>query len=208
MYALSIGYYSYADIVLTNNLIKKDIVIGDSFRGSFCAFDQNTDMVKIGDDCKGTVKTNNSSNATGCKKILIGDDFAGVINLNNDECIRSVEVGQKFCGRLDALYANLLQKIKFGKYYSGNADLSFSRIENLFTDYGACGAFVVNNCANLEFIQATVDNKLIIDSDSKISKTKINAYIIYYTFNNDKYSYKNIPFYKRVYRSIYSRLME
>ncbi len=208
MYAMSVGYYSYADIILTNNIIKKDVEIGDSFRGNLSALDQNTDNIKIGDDCKGSIKTNNTSQATGCKRIIIGDDFSGNINLNNDECIKTVEIGQKFCGNLEALYTDFLQKIRFGKYYSGNSDLSSSAIYSIYVDYGACGTITVNNCNNLEFIQTTVDNKLIIDTDRENSEVKINESIIHYTFKNGIFPNKTMPIYKKIYNNIYNRLIQ
>lgn len=208
MYAMSLGYYSYADIVLSNNIIKKDIEIGESFRGSLHAVDQNTDNLKIGDDCKGCIKTNNTSQSTGYKKISIGDNFAGSIYLNNDECIKNIEIGQKFCGKLEAMYSGFLQKIKFGKYYSGNSDLSYSSVHDIYVDYGACGTITVNNCVNLEFIQTTVDNKLIIDSDKENSKVKINENIICYNFKNTLYCSKNLPFYKKMYNNIYNRFIQ
>ena len=208
LYAMSVGYYSYADIVLTNNIIKKEITIGDSFRGNLHALDQNTDVIKIGDDCKGNIKTNNTSQTTGCKKIIIGDNFSGSINLNNDECIKTAEIGNKFCGSLEALYAEFFKRLKFGKYYSGNTNLTSSGIESIFIEYGACGTLTVNNCNNLEFIQTTVDNKLIIDSDREKSKIKINEHIVHYTFNNNIFSGKNIPLYKKIYNNIYNRLMQ
>lgn len=207
MYAMSLGYYSYADIVLTNNIIKRDISIGDSFRGNLYAMDQNTDIIKIGDDCKGNIKLSNTSQTTGSKKLIIGNDFSGNINMNNDESIRIVEVGRKFCGYLEAVYAKILQKIKFGKYYSGNTDLSLSDIENVFIEYGACGTLILNNCSKLEFVQATCDNKLIIDSNRKYCENKINDNIIQYSFSDYLFSYEDMPFYKKIYKTIQSRLM-
>ena len=208
MYAISVGYYSYADIILTNNIIKKEIAIGDSFRGNLHALDQNTDIIKIGDDCKGNIKTNNTSQTTGCKKLVIGDNFSGKINLNNDECIKTAEIGKKFCGNFEALYAEFFKRLKIGKYYSGNTNLSSSGIESIFIEYGACGTLTVTNCNNLEFIQTTVDNKLIIDSDREKSKVNINENIIHYSFNSPLFSDKNLPLYKKIYKNIYNRLIQ
>ena len=109
---------------------------------------------------------------------------------------------------MEALYTNFLQKIRFGKYYSGNSDLSSSGIYSIYVDYGACGTITVNNCSNLEFIQTTVDNKLIIDTDRENSKVKINESIIHYTFKNNIFSDKNIPIYKKIYNNIYNRLIQ
>ncbi len=208
LYAISVGYYSYADINLTNNIIKKDIVIGDSFRGNLYAIDQNTDMIKIGNDCKGNIKTNNSSQLTGYKKLFIGNDFGGQINLNNDECIKFIETGKNFCGHLEALYCQYLQKIKFDKYYGGNSDFSSSSIKNIFIDYGACGTLTLKNCSNLETIETYNENKLIIDSDQKSSKIKLNENMIYYYFNNFKNTYFNMPIYKKIYKIIQERFIQ
>ena len=208
MYALSIGYYSYADIVLNDNIIKKDITIGDSFRGNLYAFNQNVGIMAIGDDCKGNIKTNNSSPSTGCKKIVIGNDFSGNINMNNDECIKTAEIGRKFCGQLEALYARFLQKIKFGKYYSGNSDFSSSNIESIYIDYGACGTLTLNNCTNLEMIEASAENKLIIDTDRKKSEIKINDNIVRYSFTSPEICHINIPIYKKIYQKIYNSFMQ
>ena len=207
MYAVSLGYYSYADIVFTNNIIKKDIVIGDSFRGNLFVSDQNVDVIKIGNDCKGNVKNIGSSQYTGCKKVVIGDDFGGNLNFSNDECIKTVELGQKFCGKTEGCYARSLQKMKIGKYYSGNIDLTSSSIEKIYVDYGACGTLTVCNCPNLETIQTNKDNKLIIDSDRHKKGIKINENMVCYAFQMSSDCYPDMPFYKRVYKTIYNRLL-
>lgn len=201
LYAFGLGYYSYADLMLANNIIKKEIVIGDSFRGGFYATNQNVELMKVGDDCKGWVKLNNQSKDTGVQRLLIGDDFAGSINLSGDESIVSIETGRKNGGKIDASYAGVLDKVKIGKYFNGNIDLSGSAVQNITVAYGASGSVNLKDCHNLKLLQATVDNNLFIDGDMPVKSVKTLENTVYYNFESDPDQFETAPFYKKIFQN-------
>jgi len=207
MYALNIGYYSYADIVLTNNIIKKEIIVDDSFRGKLYASNQNVETIKIGSDCKGKIKINNHSSYIGIGKVIVGDDFAGNLNLVGDDSVISLEVGRKNKGNIDASFAENLHKLKIGKYYSGNTVLNNSSIENIVVAYGASGNIDIKNCKNLKLIEATIDNSLVVDADIPPCDIKTINGTIYYSYGHDYEMLSNVPLYKKIYRNIYNRFM-
>ena len=96
--------------------------------GNFYALNQNVDVFKVGDDCKGTVKVSDQGSETGVKKLIVGDDFFGVLNLSGDESIKVVEVGRKNGGRIDASLTPNLERMSVGKYFNGNVNLSSSAV--------------------------------------------------------------------------------
>ena len=207
LYAFGLGYYSYADLMLANNIIKKEIVIGDSFRGGFYATNQNVEQMKIGDDCKGWVKLNNQSKDTGIQRLTIGDDFSGSVNLSGDESIVSIETGRKNGGKIDASYAGSLERVKIGKYYNGNTDLSGSAVQNITVAYGASGSINLKDCHNLQLLQATVDNNLYLDGDLPVKHVRTFENMVYYSFGKEADNLADVPFYKKIYQSIHDRFM-
>lgn len=201
LYALNLGYYSYADIVLTNNIIKKEITVGDSFRGGIYATNQSVDVIKIGDDCKGWIKLVNQVKHLGTKKISVGDDFAGSLNLNGDESIASINFGRKNCGKTEASYTTNLQNIKVGKFYCGTIEVQHSSIKNINIAYGASGKINVEDCRELLFIQSTIDNNLVIEGQSSSYSINVVDGDIYYNFSNDLNIDNLLPFYKKIYHN-------
>lgn len=199
LYALGIGYYSYADIMLTNNIIKKEISIGDSFRGGLYAAEQSVEVIKIGDDCKGWIKLSGQSKNTGAKKISIGDDFSGTLNMSGDDSISSVEFGRKNTGKTEASFMGSLHAVKIGKFYSGTMDLKASAVQNISVAYGASGKLNIEECKNLAFIQATIDNHLVMEGEISITDTKTVDGNVYYNFGTDTNISNLMPFYKKIY---------
>lgn len=201
LYALGIGYYSYADIMLANNIIKKEISVGDSFRGGIYAANQSADIMKIGSDCKGWIKLTSQGRNTGIKKLAIDDDFAGTLNLSNDESLSSLEFGRKNSGKTEASYTTALQDVKIGKFFSGTMELNSSAIQNINVAYGASGKIDVADCRNLMFVQATIDNHLVLDGNLSIVDTKTTGGNIYYNFGSDINVNEFMPFYKKLYHN-------
>jgi len=200
IYALEVGYYSYADLMLSNNIVKKEIVVGDSFRGGLYINNQNVSAIKIGNDCKGWLKVNNQSPNIGVKKLIIGDDFGGTLNLSGDDSIEVVNVGNKNSGKIDASYSEL-KKVVVGKYFSGTIDLNGSVVESISIDYGAGGNLIVTNCKNLTFLQASKNNSLKIDSNGQITeKDSFDEWVFYDLEQNLVPGFK-MPFYKKLYHS-------
>jgi hypothetical protein len=207
LYALGVGYYSYAEIMLANNLIKKEISIGDSFRGGFYAINQNVDLMKIGDDCKGKLKIGSQGRNMGIKKIIIDDDFAGDLNLSGDETLQCLEIGRKYGGKIDVSHTTSLDKIKIGKFYNGNMNLTNSSIQNLSIEYGGSGSLNLNDCHDLKYVQATIDNNIFIDSNLSIHNIRTIENEVYYDYAIDAKYIQYMPFYKRIYQNIYNRFM-
>ena len=204
LYAFGLGYYSYADLILSNNIIKKGIEIGDSFRGNFYALNQNVDLFRVGDDCKGTVKVSAQGCETGVKKLVIGDDFSGVLNLSGDESLKVIEVGRKNGGRIDASLTPNLERMSIGKYFNGNVNLSSSAVQNISVAYGASGCFDLTETKRLGQVHATVDNHLIFNGISPVS-TEMTDEGVYYRFASFVTKVSDIPFYQKIYQTIQSR---
>ena len=204
LYALGIGYYSYADITLSNNIVKKEIVIGDSFRGGLYATNQNSDVIRFGDDFKGSAKISNFGVGVGIKKVIIGDDFAGNVNVSGDESIENIVVGRKNGGKLDASYSGNLKKITTGKFFGGTIIADNSSIENIEVAYGASGNIKIANCNNLKLLQATVDNNIVVDTDREPKNVNKFDETIFYEYVFDAKNMLNVPFYKRIYRDLYN----
>ena len=211
LYAFSLGYYSYADLVLSNNIVKKDIAIGDSFRGGIYATNQHAEAMHIGDDCKGWIKLNNQSKDSGLKKLVVGSDFAGNINLSGDESIEVLETGRKNSGKIDASYATALDKTKVGKFYSGQIDFSGSNIRHIQLEYGASGSIKLKDCQRLTLVQATLDNKLIMEGRKPAGEEQNFGGNIYYNFDYLFQTLEYEPIYKRLYhqtrKAIHDRFM-
>lgn len=207
LYALGIGYYSYAEIMLANNLIKKEIFLGDSFRGVFYAINQNVDLMKIGDDCKGWIKINSQGKDGGIKKLVVDDDFVGNLNLSGDETLQFLEIGRKNGGKIDVSHANSIDRIKIGKYYNGNINLENSSVKSISVGYGASGSLNLRDCHELKTVQATIDNNLFIDSNLSIQDIKTVESDVYYEFVKGNNEFQYLPFYKRIYHNIYDRFM-
>lgn len=205
LYSINIGYYSYADIMLSNNVIKKEIAIGDAFRGGFYAINQSTDLLKVGNDCKGWLKLNNQNAKSGIKQLTVGNDFSGNINLSGDNSIKNIVSGDKNTGKIIASYATALDRINIGKYFNGNLDLAVSAVNEIYIDYGASGRVAVKGCKNLKVLQASVDNDLYIDGDVKTVDAFSNENYINYYFEDIKFNWRRMPFYKRIYRSFAKR---
>lgn len=201
LYAFGLGYYSYADLILSNNIIKKGIEIGDSFRGNFYALNQNVDVFKVGDDCKGTVKVSDQGSETGVKKLIVGDDFSGVLNLSGDESLKVVEVGRKNGGRIDASLTPNLERMSVGKYFNGNVNLSSSAVQNIFVAYGASGCFDLTDSNRLGQVHATIDNHLIFNGISPVSTETADG-SVYYRFASFVTRVSDIPFYQKIYQTI------
>ena len=199
LYALGIGYYSYADIMLTNNIIKKEISIGDSFRGGIYAAEQSVETIKIGDDCKGWIKLAGQGKNIGTKKVSLGDDFSGTLNMSGDDSISSLEFGRKNTGKTEASYMGNLQTVKTGKFYSGTIDLTTSAVKNISVAYGASGKLNIEGCKNLTFVQATIDNHLVMKGCVSVTDAKTVDGNIYYNFGKDTNINNFMPFYKRIY---------
>ncbi len=204
LYAFGVGYYSYADLMFSNNIIKRDLVIGDAFRGGFYANNQNAEVMKIGDDCKGWIKLHNQSKDSGVHKLIVGDNFAGTLNLAGDESVFSLEIGRKTMGKIDASYAGMLQTVKIGKYYSGILDLSNSSVKDIAIDYGASGSLNIKDCQRLKVLQAPIDHHLFIDGAVLVPPVKITDDAVYYTFEGSDAGLVPQPFYKKLYQSIYN----
>ncbi len=207
LYAFGLGYYSYADMMFSNNIIKKDLSIGDAFRGGFYAANQNVDVMKVGDDCKGWIKLNNQSRDSGIRRLIIGDSFAGSLNISGDESITAMEIGRKASGKIDASYAGILQKIKIGKYYSGTLDLNNSSIQNINIAYGASGSLDIKKCSQLKMLQAPIDHHLFIDGSHLMHLSKTIDDAVFYTFEGSDAGLVPQPFYKKIYQNIYNRFM-
>lgn len=201
LYSLGIGYYSYADIMLTNNIIKKEISIGDSFRGGLYAAEQSVETIKIGDDCKGWLKFSGQGKNIGTKKISIGDDFSGTLNMNGDDSISHIEFGRKNTGKTEASYMKNLHTVKIGKFYSGTMELTDSTVQNIGIAYGASGTLNIEGCKNLTFIQATIDNNLVIEKGASIVDIKTIDGNVYYSFDKQADIDNFMPFYKKIYIS-------
>lgn len=208
LYALGIGYYSYADIMLSNNILKKDIVVGDSFRGVFYATNQSVDVLKIGDDCKGTVKVNNYNNMLGVRKLAIGDDFGGSLNITGDDSIETLEIGRKMSGKVDASFSGSLRNVTIGKYYSGNMIFDESSIEHIEVAYGASGILSLEKCKKFGLLQATEDNNLIIKNCCGEIITNKYQGNVFYSFDKNNFELIKEPFYKKIYNTIYERFIE
>ena len=196
--------------MLSNNIIKKDIVIGDSFRGGIYATNQHTEVMHIGDDCKGWIKLNDQSKDSGLKKLVVGSDFSGNINLSGDESIEVLETGRKNSGKIDASYATALNKAKIGKFYSGQIDFSGSSVRHIQLEYGASGSVKLKDCHRLNLVQATIDNRLVIVDRKPVGEAQNSGGDIYYNFDASFPAAEYEPFYKRLYhqtrRAIHDRL--
>ena len=205
LYAFSLGYYCYADIMLSNNVIKKEIAIGDAFRGGLYAINQSADLLKVGGDCKGWIKMNNQTPNSGIRALNIGDDFAGNINLSGDNSVKNIICGSKNGGKIIASYATALERVNIGKYFNGNLDLAASSVNEIYIEYGASGKVAVKGCRNLKVLQASVDNDLYIDGDVKSVDAFSGENHINYYFEDIKFNWRQLPFYKRIYRSFAKR---
>ena len=205
LYALNIGYYAYADIMLSNNTVKKEIAIGDAFRGGIYAINQATDWFKIGNDCKGWVKLNNQNIISGVRNLLADNDFAGNINLSGDGSVRNINIGERLMGKIDATYAGGLERVVIGKYFNGTVDLSGAKVRQVFADYGASGVVNLQNCRQIDFLQATVDNDLQITGEIKsVDALSGDGKIMYYFRDRDNDAVK-VPLLKRWYQNWHNK---
>ncbi len=59
---LKTGYYCYAVLQLSDNWGKKDVYIGDSFRGSLIIDAGQAENIDIGDDCRGRIAVRENNN--------------------------------------------------------------------------------------------------------------------------------------------------
>lgn len=207
MYVLQIGYYSYADIMLSNNMVKKEIAIGNSFRGGLYAINQNSDWLKIGNDCKGWVKLNSQVSGQGVKNLLIDNDFGGNVNLSGDVSVRNISVRDRCMGKIDASYASGVEMVVVGKYFNGNIDLRGSSAQQVFVDYGANGTINVKDCPQCKFLQTSSDNDLYIEGEIKsVDALSVEGQVTYY-FNDNAFIPIKVPFFKRLYENIYRRYL-
>jgi len=201
LYMLSLGYYSYADIMLSNNVIKKEIVVGDAFRGGLYSINQSVELFKIGKDCRGWLKFNAQNTDLGIKQIEVGEEFAGNINLSGDNSIKTINVADRNTGKIIASYSSALERVNLGKYFNGGLDLSGSSIKEIYVEDGASGNINVQGCKILRILQATIDNNLYIDGEIKTVDVLSQIGKTNYYFEDIKPKWRHVPFYKRIYNS-------
>lgn len=191
-----VGYYCYAEINLEQNWGKKHIFIGDSFRGILNINAVKTPLIKIGDDCKGEIKISSAKEQNGSEKLNIADDFAGSLDLSGDCNMKRIEVGDNASGILNLLRCQALKIVKFEKKFSGVVDLSESAIEYLRAQNGCCGKIVILNCPHLTLLKLPLDKRGDVASERNPLKIEIDSHHIYYHFQFRRLpSYYFTPFY-------------
>ncbi len=111
---MKIGDFSYADIILNNDVVKKEMALGDYFRGNLHITNQNANILEIGNNCKGLIKIENPNHNMSIRKIIVGDDFAGDMIIDDDQNIRILEFGARAVGNFSVFACKRLSLIKAG----------------------------------------------------------------------------------------------
>ncbi len=201
-YGIKIGYYCYASINLAHNWGRRDIEIGDSFRGELRLDDVEVYRLRLGKDCKGTVTISNKDKKQGNREIRIADDFAGILNLQNAEGIKRLDVGSHARGRFNLLGNHGIKVAKFDKYFNGYANFSNSSVEYVRADYGSSGDFVFNECDNLVLLELPRYKNTKIITEKRPLEISGDSHHLYYRYRQRNLFDDYTPFYKKIYSNL------
>ncbi len=206
-HAIDIGFYSYANIQLSDNWGRRDIKIGNSFRGVLNADSVNVDNITIGNDCKGKILVSSKNELSGNHGIKIAEDFAGTLDVSGSQSLEKIEVGKHAKGHFNLLGCPGLKMVKFDKYFNGYADFSESTIEYVQANYGCSGELVFMNCENLALLKLPHDKNSTITTEKKPLAIKEEGKSQYYWFSKDRLPAHYFPsLYQKVYSNVRSYL--
>lgn len=199
---LDIGYYSYADIKLASNWGKRNIKIGNSFRGKLDIDSVHVPSVKIGNDCKGQVRISSHDEIHGAPKVEIADEFNGSLDLSDSKTIAHLDCGSHARGKINLLGCPSLKVARLGKHFRGQADFSESAIEYLRTGRDCQGDIILLGCENLALIKMPNERQNAITIDRTPIKVKNDGKDVYYSFYQRELPKEYFtPFYKDWYQS-------
>lgn len=202
---LNVGYYSYATIRLADNWGRRDVVIGDSFRGSLNLDGVNTNAVRIGKDCKGLIKIASTDKNQSSRKIEIGDDFNGVLDVRGASNVAFLQVGQRAGGKFNLWGAEGIRRAEFGAYFSGYADFSESAIEYITLAAGSSGELIMQNCRELKLLKMPKYQNSNLSLSKDPLDMRADATSSCYLFSPDVGSAECYP---PLYRKIYNGMKE
>lgn len=200
---LDIGYYSYADIKLASNWGKRNIKIGNSFRGKLDIDSVHVPSVRIGDDCKGEIRISSKDEIHGSPNIEIADEFNGKLDLSDSKTITQLNCGSHTRGKISLLGCPSLKVARLGEHFRGHADFSESAIEYLRTDKDCQGEIILLGCENLALIKMPNERQKSITIDRAPLKVKTNGKDVYYSFYERELPKEYFtPFYKDWTKSV------
>ncbi len=206
-HAIDIGFYSYADIQLSDNWGRRDVKIGNSFRGVLNAASVNVDNITIGNDCKGKISVSSKNELTGNHGIKIAEDFAGTLDVSGAQSLEKIEVGKHAKGHFNLLGCSGLKMAKFDRYFNGYADFSESTVEYVQANYGCSGELVFMNCENLALLRLPQDKNSTITTEKEPLAVKVDGPHQYYWFSKEKLPSHYFPsLYQKLYNNVRSYL--
>lgn len=185
---LKAGYYCYAVIRLSENWGRKDVIIGDSFRGSLLIDSVQVNNLEIGDDCRGRIAVSEKDNRQGIRHFEIADGFQGEIDLASSQRVEKVEVGAHAAGNINLSGCPSIQSLMFDEKFSGRADLSDSGVVYIRAKDGCTGQFILLNCANLSLLKLPKDKKAEITVERMPKTVAADGRNFYYRFDE-----KDVP---------------
>ncbi len=198
LHNLNIGYYSYAVIRLTDNWCRREIALGDSFRGSLYLEGVNADILRLGKDCKGLVKVSRSGRNPDGRRIEIGDDFAGVLDLRGSESVKELQAGLRASGQFNLWGAAGIREVGFGRYFSGTADFSESAIEYINVAGGSSGELVLRGCDNLKMLKLPQHKNSALTIERQPLRVRNDDNFVYYHFVDDGREFGCPPLYQKI----------
>ena len=199
---LNIGYYSYATIRMADNWGRRDVVIGDSFRGNLYLEGVNVDAVRIGKDCKGLVKIGSSGKNRGTRKVEIGDDFGGVLDLRNSEGAEELQVGLRAVGKFNLWGSAGIREVSFGRYFGGTADFSESAVEYINVADGSSGELVLRGCENLKMLKLPQHKNSALTIERRPLRVTNDDNFVYYHFVDEDRDVGSPPLYRKIYSGV------
>lgn len=181
---LEIGYYSYANIKLSENWGKKGIKIGSSFRGNLIADSVYLKDLSVGDDCRGKIFIKSKrSHDKGLKHIELADDFGGELDIGGSQTVESVDIGAKATGKLKISGCPAIKVLRFEEYFTGWSDLSRSGIMYIKARKGCNGEFILLNCRDFTLFELPKDCHPKINIDRTPLEVSRDNDSIYYKFH-------------------------
>lgn len=179
---LDIGYYSYAAINLEKNWGKRNIKIGNSFRGSLIVDNVHVPSIKIGEDCKGWIMVSGEGDVHGTPKITIADEFNGELDMSASQTVSRLELGHKARGKINLAGCPALKVARLGNHFSGVADFSQSALEYLRAGYNCRGNIMLTDCNNLTLLKMANEPQSGIKTGKEPLLVKAKHGDIYYQF--------------------------
>lgn len=200
---LDIGYYSYAAINLEANWGKRNIKIGNSFRGSMVVDSVHVPNIKIGSDCKGRIMVTTKDEVHGLQNIIVDDEFNGDIDMSNSQTVSRLELGHHARGKINMLGCPSLRVARIGEHFNGTADFSESSLEYLRAGKDCRGDIILLNCDNLALLKLPNEPqpKVVIEKEPLSVRTEKND--IYYQYDRKELPAEYFtPFYAGWYNNV------